>query len=218
MEPRRQRTLRRFGLAARTGASIALPLLAALAGCETRAAEPAPAVKEARSGGEGARSEPRRPACVKETPETPVRSVIGAIPDPDCPEDPGPRPVLSTAEVAFPDAPLAPPIKAELATRDKDRQRGLMYRQSMGANEGMLFVFEEERKLTFWMHNTCLPLDMVFINKDGVIVGIEENTPTLSDQTFGPDCPASYVLETNAGWTRKNGLRAGMKVTLPPAG
>lgn len=189
------------------------------AGCETRAAEPAPAVKEARSGAEGARNgEPRRPACVKETPETPARAVIGAIPDPDCPEDPGPRPVLSSAEVSFPDAPGAPRVKVELATRDKDRQRGLMYRQEMGANDGMLFVFEEERKLTFWMHNTCLPLDMVFINKDGVIVGIDENTPTMSDQTFGPDCPASYVLETNAGWTRKNGVRAGMKVSLPPAG
>lgn len=194
-------------------------MISGLLACETRAAEPLPAVKEARSGSETAApagdAQPAKPACVVETPEQPVRTVVGAIPDPDCPEDPGPRPDLASAEVIFPDAKGAPKVKVELAVRDEDRQRGLMYRKELDADAGMLFVFERQRKLTFWMHNTCLPLDMVFIDRDGVIVGIEENTPTLTDQTFGPDCGASFVLETNAGWTRKHGVRAGMKVTLP---
>ena len=106
-------------------------------------------------------------------------------------------------------------MDAEIAEEDEHRQRGLMYRTSLGENEGMLFIFEQQRDLTFWMRNTCLPLDMLFLASDGTIVGIQENTPTLTDENFSPGCPAKYVLEVNAGWTRKNGVRAGMKVTLP---
>jgi uncharacterized protein len=88
-----------------------------------------------------------------------------------------------------------------------------MYRKSMGADQGMLFVFETEQVLKFWMKNTCIPLDMIFVGADGVIVGIEENTPTLSIDTFSAYCPAKYVLEVNAGWTRKHGVKAGQKIT-----
>jgi uncharacterized protein len=94
--------------------------------------------------------------------------------------------------------------------------RGLMFRTYMPENEGMLFEFEEERGITFWMKNTCISLDMIFIAADGLIVGIEENTPTLTEESFAPGrCNSRYVLEVNGGWSRKNGVRAGMRVKLP---
>lgn len=94
--------------------------------------------------------------------------------------------------------------------------RGLMYRKEMSDGAGMLFIFERQKKLQFWMKNTCIPLDMIFIDKGGTIVAIEENTPTLSTDTFGPKrCDAKFVLEVNAGWARKNGVKPGQKLELP---
>jgi hypothetical protein len=78
----------------------------------------------------------------------------------------------------------------------------------------MLFDLGVRDDHKFWMHNTCIPLDMLFIDDDGLIVGIEENTPTMSDDTFAVGCPSRYVLELNAGWTRKHGVVAGQKVKL----
>jgi uncharacterized membrane protein (UPF0127 family) len=163
------------------------------------------------------KSEPAR--CIRPTPDKPVRTQPPG-PDPRCPDDPGPKPSLGMAAVRFPDhkgadgAPLE--VAVELAKTDRERERGLMYRKKLGEGRGMLFSFEEERVLTFWMHNTCIPLDMLFIARDGTIVGIEESTPTMSDETFSPGCPASYVLEVDAGWARANGVVAGAKVALPP--
>lgn len=77
----------------------------------------------------------------------------------------------------------------------------------------MLFIFEDERELGFWMRNTCIPLDMIFASSDGTIVGIEENVPTLNDDHYAPgDCPARYVVEVNAGWSRRHGVKAGQKL------
>ncbi|HTJ84776.1 MAG TPA: DUF192 domain-containing protein [Polyangiaceae bacterium] len=106
-------------------------------------------------------------------------------------------------------------VAVEIAEKGKEREKGLMFRKSMKEDAGMLFIFEERRDLAFWMENTCIPLDMIFIDSDGTIVGIEENTPTLSRDTFDPGCPAQYVLEVNAGWARRHGVRAGMKARLP---
>ena len=78
----------------------------------------------------------------------------------------------------------------------------------------MLFLFEGSAERTFWMHNTCLSLDMLFIANDGLIVGIEESTPTMTDETFAVGCPAQYVLEVPGGFTRKHGVRAGQRVAL----
>ncbi|MFO0555837.1 MAG: DUF192 domain-containing protein [Polyangiaceae bacterium] len=210
---------RRLGFVAFAAAAIGL------AACDHRD-EPVPTPERptpATSGKTGAvatqkpRSKPAATAparCIKPTPEQPVRVVLGAIPDPSCPADPGPVPQLEHKAINIVTPLGNKRVDVEVAAKDEDRQRGLMYRTALDTNAGMLFEFEDERVLTFWMHNTCLPLDMIFIAKDGVIVGIEENTPTLSDQTFSPGCAASYVLEVNAGWTRKNGVRAGMKVEL----
>lgn len=153
--------------------------------------------------------------CIKETPAEPEREVTGPNPNPRCPIDPGPVPTLSSKTLTITGADGPRTVEAEIVEQDKERQRGLMYRTSMAENAGMLFIFEKERELTFWMHNTCIPLDMIFIASDGTIVGIEENTPTLTDDSFSAGCPGRYVLEVNAGWTRKNGIRAGMKVDIP---
>ena len=137
------------------------------------------------------------------------------MPAPGCPEDPGPVPVLELGKVTFVDAPKAPEVVVEIAERDADRQRGLMYRTQMPADAGMIFVFERERKLSFWMRNTCIPLDMLFVAEDGTIVNVEENVPTLTDRTFtSGGCPAKYVVEHNAGWARAHGVKAGQKIAF----
>jgi uncharacterized membrane protein (UPF0127 family) len=195
-----------------------------LLGCDAPPVEPATAQRPgamAVASSTAATSASARPSarserCIKPTPATPERTQPPG-PDPRCPDDPGPKPALALATVRFPEA-SEPNLEVgvELARTDAERERGLMYRKSLGEGRGMLFVFERERTLTFWMHNTCIPLDMIFLAKDGTIVGIEESTPTMSDDTFSPGCPASYVLEVDAGWSRKHGVRAGMKVALPP--
>lgn len=91
-----------------------------------------------------------------------------------------------------------------------------MYRTHMPDNAGMLFDFPGQPKVqSFWMRNTCIPLDMLFIQEDGFITGILENVPTLNEASRSIPCPVRYVLEVNAGWTRKNGVRAGQFVKLP---
>lgn len=156
---------------------------------------------------------PKRLECPKPTPDKPARTVSGPVPDPRCPADPTGNPKLRTGKVIFLEA-SAPEVLVELAENDDDRQRGLMYRKSMPENSGMLFVFQERTNHSFWMHNTCIPLDMLFIDRDGTIMGIEENTPTMSDRTHQVGCPSTYVLELNAGWTRSHGVKAGQKVKI----
>jgi uncharacterized membrane protein (UPF0127 family) len=118
-------------------------------------------------------------------------------------------------EVSFPDAPAVPPVKAELARADSERARGLMFRTSLAEDRGMLFQMGDRSVHAFWMHNTCIPLDIMFIDDDGTIVGIEENVPTLNDDERSVGCPSSWVLEVNAGWSRRHGVRPGQHVRLP---
>lgn len=91
-----------------------------------------------------------------------------------------------------------------------------MYRTSMPENHGMIFVFEDTKVRQFWMHNTCLSLDMFFVTADGTIAGILDSVPTLNDAIRSVGIPVRYVIETNAGFARKYGVKAGQKVTLPP--
>lgn len=192
--------------------------------CEPRIDEPTPAAKKASVAeatsaaltvpATAASSAPAAPArCIKPTPAIPTRTVTGPVPDPRCPRDPDGNPKLKTGKVSFPEAKNEA-VTVEITERDEDRQRGLMYRKSMPEDRGMIFTFEERENHRFWMHNTCIPLDMLFIDRDGTIVGIEENTSTMDDSTFEVGCPSSYVLELNAGWTRKHGVKAGQKVKL----
>lgn len=151
--------------------------------------------------------------CVVRAPATPSRPTPPKGPDPRCPHDPeGPFKLRhATVRVAGLDAT----VDVEVAERDEHRTRGLMFRKDLAEGAGMLFVFEGERDLAFWMRNTCLPLDMLFIAADGLIVGIEENVPTLNDDNYDAgSCLSKYVLEVNAGWARRHGVKAGHKVIL----
>jgi len=89
-----------------------------------------------------------------------------------------------------------------------------MYRTSMPDEQGMLFSWNTEQVQTFWMHNTCIPLDMLFIAKDGTITGILEQVPTLNDAPRSIPCPVSHVLELNAGYSRAHGVRAGQRIKI----
>ena len=106
-------------------------------------------------------------------------------------------------------------FRAELANTERETERGLMFRTQMPEEQGMLFDTGTHVDHTFWMRNTCIPLDMMFIDTDGLIVGILENVPTLNDAERHVGCLSSWVLEMNGGWSRRHGVRAGQKMKLP---
>ncbi len=150
-----------------------------------------------------------RPTPVEAPPSVPPGPATG------CPFDPeAEKPKLPVVKVTFPAAGGAT-VEAELVRSEHDAMRGLMYRQTLGAGSGMLFDLHSRDDHRFWMHNTCIPLDLLFIDEDGLLVGIVENAPTLDDTSRGVDCPSRYVLEVNAGWSRKHGVKAGTIVKLP---
>lgn len=89
-----------------------------------------------------------------------------------------------------------------------------MYRTEMPEDEGMLFSWPDESQRSFWMRNTCIPLDMMFVATDLTIVGIVEQVPVLNEQSRSVKCPSRHVIEVNAGWSRKNGVEPGQRVAL----
>jgi uncharacterized membrane protein (UPF0127 family) len=105
-------------------------------------------------------------------------------------------------------------VSVELALDDASHTRGLMYRTQLDPDAGMLFSWSREQPRSFWMMNTCIPLDMLFIAADGTIVGILEQVPTLNTLPRGVPCAAQHVLEVNAGWTREHGVVPGQKVDI----
>jgi len=106
-------------------------------------------------------------------------------------------------------------ITAELAQTEEQREIGLMFREAMAANHGMLFVFERAGQQCFWMKNTLLPLDVAFIADNGTVV----NTDRMKPRTLDAHCssqPVRFVLEMNDGWFAKRGITAGSKLTGKP--
>ena len=103
-------------------------------------------------------------------------------------------------------------VEVELARTEPERRKGLMDRASLPEDAGMLFIFDASSVQSFWMKNTLIPLDMIFIDDDGLVVGIVEGaTPlTLTERTVGK--PSRYVLEVNGGWSKAHGVRAGDRV------
>jgi uncharacterized membrane protein (UPF0127 family) len=87
-----------------------------------------------------------------------------------------------------------------------------MYRRSLPEEQGMLFEWRDESPRSFWMHNTCIPLDMMFIALDGTILGVAEEVPVLNDEPRGIPCPSAMVLEVNAGFTRSHGVKPGQRI------
>jgi len=108
-------------------------------------------------------------------------------------------------------------IKAEVAQTPQEHEIGLMYRTSMGSNEGMIFVFERPGQQCFWMKNTLIPLAVAFIADDGTVVNVDEMKP----QTLNPHCSTKqvrFVLEMNTGWFAKHGVKEGSKLSGAPFG
>lgn len=152
--------------------------------------------------------------CVVETPTEPPPHAQRAA---RCPPDPEGVKQLAIGRITFVDAKGKPHIDVELAREPDQRSRGLMYRTSMPEGHGMLFSWEgREQQQTFWMHNTCIPLDMLFVASDGTITGILEQVPTLNDDPRTIPCPVAHVLEVNAGYCRRHGVVAGQKLRIEP--
>lgn len=105
-------------------------------------------------------------------------------------------------------------VEVEIAKITEERQKGLSGRQELGENSGMLFVMPKNTKPTFWMKDTLFPLDIIWI-KDGKVLGISENAPVEKDvpdeklTLYPAPSVVDYVLEVNAGFSQKNGIKAG---------
>jgi uncharacterized membrane protein (UPF0127 family) len=111
-------------------------------------------------------------------------------------------------------------VAVEIADTPSSRNQGLMYRQSLADNAGMLFLFPNESIKTFWMKNTLIPLDMIFIRADMSVAGVVENAEPMTETTRSVNAPSQYVLEVNGGYSAKNGISAGARVrfeNVPPA-
>jgi uncharacterized membrane protein (UPF0127 family) len=102
-------------------------------------------------------------------------------------------------------------VHAEVAATPSQREQGLMFRKSLGVNDGMVFLFDEPQRVCMWMHNTLIPLSVAFIDADRKIVNVEE----MKEETDDAHCAkraVQFALEMNPGWFKKNHLKPGVKV------
>ena len=104
-------------------------------------------------------------------------------------------------------------IDIQIANTDFDRQLGLMFRKSMSENQGMLFIFPQESNQSFWMRNTYISLDMIFVNAERRIIKIHKNTKILSDKSYQSSGPAKYVIEVDAGFSNRFNIKVGDSVS-----
>jgi uncharacterized protein len=134
---------------------------------------------------------------------------------------------LSTGQAATPPAPLTietatgsnPVFQVELARTEAEREQGLMYREKLAPDAGMLFLYPTDRPVAFWMKNTLIPLDMLFIKRDGTVFSIVERAIPLSEATILSGGPIAAVLELNGGTVSRLGIKPGDRVrceALPP--
>ncbi len=100
-------------------------------------------------------------------------------------------------------------LNVEIAKTEDERQMGLMYRDSLCKTCGMIFEFDEESIKYFWMKNTKIPLDMIFINKNKQIVGFVKNTTPYSEKSCYVERKSTYVLEVNSGFVDENKIKIG---------
>jgi hypothetical protein len=103
-------------------------------------------------------------------------------------------------------------IDIEIAEDEYERQLGLMFRENMNENQGMLFIFPYQSMQSFWMSNTLISLDIIFINNQKKIVTIHKGTNILSEQSYPSSDPAQYVVEVIAGFTDKYNIKTGDRI------
>jgi uncharacterized membrane protein (UPF0127 family) len=107
-------------------------------------------------------------------------------------------------------------VRVEIADTEAEREKGLMYRTALGEDRGMLFVFDKEQELTFWMKNTLIPLSVAFMDSEGRIVDIQDMKPLDDDPPHYVSAePSQYALEVNQGFFEEHGVKVGDKAKLP---
>jgi len=102
-------------------------------------------------------------------------------------------------------------IRAEVAATEAQRQQGLMFRDKMGPNEGMVFMFGAPAGVCMWMKNTLIPLSVAFIDENGKIINIEDMEPQTTDSHCAKK-PVTYALEMNRGWFKQKNIKAGSTI------
>jgi uncharacterized membrane protein (UPF0127 family) len=106
-------------------------------------------------------------------------------------------------------------VRVEVVQKDEDRMKGLMFREKLGKNDGMLFIFDDPGYHSMWMMNTLIPLSVAFVDRDGVILNVEDMEPKTTDSHMAAG-PALYAIETNKGWFAERKIKPGDKVTGLP--
>lgn len=106
-------------------------------------------------------------------------------------------------------------VRGPVRATDAERAEGLMFRKErLKSNEAMLFVMERTERHSFWMKNTYIPLDMVFVSQEGIIVGTLENVPPHTTESRQVDQPSRFVIELDGGWCAKNRVATNSKVVI----
>jgi hypothetical protein len=105
-------------------------------------------------------------------------------------------------------------IEVEVAENDAERAKGLMFRSYLPDSVGMLFIFEEPDEHKFWMKNTSIPLDIIYVGPDKKIVSIAQNTQPYSEESILPYGLVQYVVEVNAGFTKSNNIQSGDAISF----
>ncbi len=126
-----------------------------------------------------------------------------------------PAPAAETQTLEIATANGVHSFAVEFVANDTDRAKGLMFRRELPEGQGMLFDFQREQDVAMWMQNTYIPLDMLFINADGRIRRIAENTKPLSTDIIPSGGPVRGVLEVIGGTARKFGIKPGDRVAHP---
>jgi uncharacterized membrane protein (UPF0127 family) len=124
---------------------------------------------------------------------------------------PPPATVLPSTQIAIEQGAQSQQLTVEVAANEAQRETGLMWRQSMPNDTGMLFIFPEQTQTGFWMKNTYIPLDIAYISAEGEVLGVVHGKP-LDTTTLAAPGPYRYALEMNSGWFAGHGLGKGATV------
>lgn len=131
---------------------------------------------------------------------------------PGSPSKPAPPAPYTGAKVFVQSASGDVEVQVEVVATEAKIQKGLMFREHLPLDAGMLFLMGEQKEWPFWMRNTLIPLDMLFITADMKVAGIVENAEPLTETLRTVGKPSLYVLEVNGGWTKKHAVTAGAQV------
>ncbi|OIO60010.1 MAG: hypothetical protein AUJ82_03895 [Verrucomicrobia bacterium CG1_02_43_26] len=107
-------------------------------------------------------------------------------------------------------------LSVQIAKTPQERAQGLMFRKSLASNHGMLFIFPSPQKVSFWMKNTSIPLDIAFFDADGILLEIHSLEPFNKTAMTSSSPQVLYALEVNEGFFSKNNIAPGAKLNLPP--